>query len=333
MPLRDDELLGYRIRDLGVRIEGSELEPRVAKLYGELEARGLRLRPPLLPGRRVVQPRRRAGHRRPVLSREPAAQTARAAPDDGSRGRHPRMVRAALAARVRARVRSRVSVFVAPQVARDLRQSGRGLRAGDLPAAPVQQRLRAPPAQLVRAGASRRGLRRDLRRLADHARRGVARALPRVEGAREARVRRRADARGAAEAAARARRPAAGRRVEDALDPGALLRRTPEALGAGPARSSTTPTCGASSPRRRRGTGPRRRSCAGATRPSSRAWCAGPDSASTWSTTSRASSSSAASSSSLHAPSDEVALALDVGAYLGSLLTNHLHTGRFKRSV
>lgn len=36
---------------------------------------------------------------------------------------------------------------------------------------------------------------------------------------------------------------------------------------------------------------------------------------------------------SLHAPSDEVALALDVGAYLGSLLTNHLHTGRFKRSV
>ncbi len=46
MQLRDDELLAYRIRDLAVTIEGSELEPRIAKLYGELEARGLRLRPP-----------------------------------------------------------------------------------------------------------------------------------------------------------------------------------------------------------------------------------------------------------------------------------------------
>jgi hypothetical protein len=43
--LRDEELLRVRIRDLGVRIEGSDLEPRVAKLYGELDARGLALRP------------------------------------------------------------------------------------------------------------------------------------------------------------------------------------------------------------------------------------------------------------------------------------------------
>ncbi|HEX3344912.1 MAG TPA: putative zinc-binding metallopeptidase, partial [Polyangiaceae bacterium] len=44
--LRDDELLAVRIRDLGVRIEGSELEPRIAKLYSELEERGIRVRPP-----------------------------------------------------------------------------------------------------------------------------------------------------------------------------------------------------------------------------------------------------------------------------------------------
>jgi hypothetical protein len=44
--LRDDELLAIRIRDLGLKIEGSELEPRVATLYAELEARGLRPRPP-----------------------------------------------------------------------------------------------------------------------------------------------------------------------------------------------------------------------------------------------------------------------------------------------
>jgi hypothetical protein len=44
--LRDEELLALRIRDLRLRIEGSPLEPRVARLYGELESRGLRLRPP-----------------------------------------------------------------------------------------------------------------------------------------------------------------------------------------------------------------------------------------------------------------------------------------------
>jgi hypothetical protein len=44
--LRDEELLSLRIRDLGLTIEGSELEARVSKLYGELEARGLSLRPP-----------------------------------------------------------------------------------------------------------------------------------------------------------------------------------------------------------------------------------------------------------------------------------------------
>jgi hypothetical protein len=44
--LRDEELLGVRIRDLGVTIAGSELEGRVARLYGDLEARGLPFRPP-----------------------------------------------------------------------------------------------------------------------------------------------------------------------------------------------------------------------------------------------------------------------------------------------
>jgi len=43
--LGDDALLDYRIRDLGVRIAGSALEPAVAALYGELESRGLALRP------------------------------------------------------------------------------------------------------------------------------------------------------------------------------------------------------------------------------------------------------------------------------------------------
>lgn len=42
---KDEELLALRICDLGVRIEGSELKPRIEQLYDELGARGVSLRP------------------------------------------------------------------------------------------------------------------------------------------------------------------------------------------------------------------------------------------------------------------------------------------------
>jgi hypothetical protein len=42
----DAELLAMRICDLGASIESSELGPRVAALYDELAARGLKIRPP-----------------------------------------------------------------------------------------------------------------------------------------------------------------------------------------------------------------------------------------------------------------------------------------------
>jgi hypothetical protein len=35
----------------------------------------------------------------------------------------------------------------------------------------------------------------------------------------------------------------------------------------------------------------------------------------------------------LQAPRDSVRLQFDLAAYLAALVTNHLHTGRFKRSV
>ncbi|HTB17834.1 MAG TPA: putative zinc-binding metallopeptidase [Bryobacteraceae bacterium] len=44
--LKDDELLQKRICDLGVRIPGSELEGRITQLYDELGAHGLAFRPP-----------------------------------------------------------------------------------------------------------------------------------------------------------------------------------------------------------------------------------------------------------------------------------------------
>jgi putative zinc-binding metallo-peptidase len=43
--LSDDELLDVRLCDLPLKIEGSPLEERVARVYDELEARGLRFRP------------------------------------------------------------------------------------------------------------------------------------------------------------------------------------------------------------------------------------------------------------------------------------------------
>ncbi len=44
--LKDEELLRVRICDLGLAIEGTELEPRITQLYDELGARGLALKPP-----------------------------------------------------------------------------------------------------------------------------------------------------------------------------------------------------------------------------------------------------------------------------------------------
>ena len=42
-----DQLLGHRISDLGLAIRGSRVERLVQQLYDELEARGLRFRPPV----------------------------------------------------------------------------------------------------------------------------------------------------------------------------------------------------------------------------------------------------------------------------------------------
>jgi len=43
--LSDEKLLEVRMCDLGLSIDGTELEPRIAQLNAELEARGLRFRP------------------------------------------------------------------------------------------------------------------------------------------------------------------------------------------------------------------------------------------------------------------------------------------------
>jgi hypothetical protein len=44
--LSDEELLERKISQLGLRLEGSELEPLIVRLYGELAAKGLTFQPP-----------------------------------------------------------------------------------------------------------------------------------------------------------------------------------------------------------------------------------------------------------------------------------------------
>ncbi len=44
--LPDEEILQMRVRDLGVQIPGSELEPIVQRLYDELSAKGIQFHPP-----------------------------------------------------------------------------------------------------------------------------------------------------------------------------------------------------------------------------------------------------------------------------------------------
>ena len=65
----DERLLDLRICQLGVTIEGSVLEARIAELQRELDARGLTLQAALLAVGGMVLARRRARRRDSVLPR------------------------------------------------------------------------------------------------------------------------------------------------------------------------------------------------------------------------------------------------------------------------
>jgi hypothetical protein len=54
--LKDEELLQVRFCDLALKIEGSELEPRIEKLFGALEARGIPVRPRIYLGDEWLSP-------------------------------------------------------------------------------------------------------------------------------------------------------------------------------------------------------------------------------------------------------------------------------------
>ena len=123
--LSDEKLLEVRMCDLGLTIAGTELEPRIAEINAELDARGLALPAALLPVRRVVHAGRRAGHRDSVLPRASAAREARARADAGGRRRRSRVVPADPAPRSRPRHRQRLPAAAPPDAAAAVRRSRR----------------------------------------------------------------------------------------------------------------------------------------------------------------------------------------------------------------
>ena len=172
-------------------------------LYRELEQREHRAPAALLALGRVVLAAQRARHRDPVLSRAPAPHPPGA--EHGARGgrRRPRGVHAHPAPRGGTRGAAWLSASPPAGLPADVRQvvdaSTRPRIARSRRADSFVQHLRA----LLRAGASRRGFRRDLRRL-DAAAGAVAEAVRGVGGAAQARVRRRADGGARRDEAARA---------------------------------------------------------------------------------------------------------------------------------
>src|SRR5262245_42502810 len=158
---------------------------------------------PFLAVRRVVHPGRRPRRGHPVLPRSSAAGGAGAQPDARGRGRDAGMVHADPASRDRARDRERVPPAAPPPAPAALRQDVAALPAALRPEA-VQQALRPPSRGVLRTEPPRRGLRRDVRRLAD-AQLELAATLHRMARAPEARVRRRSDARSLRGAAGRGR--------------------------------------------------------------------------------------------------------------------------------
>ncbi|HEY1695305.1 MAG TPA: putative zinc-binding metallopeptidase [Polyangiaceae bacterium] len=330
--LRDEELLAVRIRDLGVRIEGSELEARVARLYAELEARGLRLHPPCFLGDEWFSPDGVPAIAIPFYLAHPRLKTLELHQMMEVEGGTPEWCAQLLrhecghafdhAYRFSSRRRWR-EVFGSPDVDYEPETyRPRPYSRSFVRHLPNWYAQAHPDEDFAETFAVWLGVAPDEWRAryagwkaiekltyVDELMREAARRAPRVTGGR-----RRAEA--DKMRSTLARYYAARRKLWAEGQPGfydADLRRifaeTPAGHG----------TAAAFMRRRRRAvvervvrwTGQRKYVVDELARKLVLR----------------------CKELGLHAPADEVALALDVGAYLGSLVTNHLHTGRFKRSV
>ena len=159
--------LAVPIRELGLAIAGSPLEPILAEFEAELEAAGHPTAPAaVLPLDRVGGARGDDRDRDPVLPgparADGLARRAGRARRGGRRGRHPPLP----PARDGPRRQLRLPALRDRRVDRAVRPDHPALPRG-LPDRAVQPPVRPPPPRLVRPEASRRGLVGDLRRLDD----------------------------------------------------------------------------------------------------------------------------------------------------------------------
>ena len=188
--LSDDEL-ACRFCELPIRLEGTPVAARARRVFDELRARDLLCEPAIWLAEEWFNPDATVGfaipfylahprlirlERKLMLEAEGVAESECLRILRHDRTRRRRGLSALPHARVPAGVR-----LAAPGLPHELRGP------------PRQPRLRHPPQRLVRAVPPRRGLRRDVRGMAE-ARWVLAPALPRLAGAAQAHRRRRMDA-------------------------------------------------------------------------------------------------------------------------------------------
>ncbi len=226
--LNDEQLLDVRMCDLHVTIEGSKLVARIAQLHAELENRKLAFEPHYWLSDEWFTPDGVSGIAIPFYLAHPRLEQLEERQmlevEGGTHDWCMKILRheaghAIDNAYQLQRRRKRLKLF--------------GLVDGGVPgvlhAQTVQQELRPAPRFLVRAEPSRRGLRRDVRGVAQPAL-AVARALRRLAGAEEARVHGRADARPRRASAPPGVAPQAGAAAQPEEDAAAALRPQARAL-------------------------------------------------------------------------------------------------------
>ena len=331
--LKDEELLNVRICDLGVRIEGSELEPRVRQFHDELAARGVTFRPDCYLGDEWFSPEGVPAIAIPFYLAHPRLKTLELHQMLEVEGGTAEWCQMLLRHECGHAIDHAYRFSSRKDWQQHLRQPRDRVHAGNLQAASVQQELRPAPAELVRAGASGRGFRRDVRGVAGGRAGRVAATISRLEGAGETGIRPHADAGGRGQAAAgQARTPD--------------LRGEQASQDAWP---STTPT-------RRKlyaedfpdfydadlraifGNGePGGESAAHIMRKHRAALIAVDRAMDRAAQVHRqhagAETDSALPGAEAAGAADPVRLHFELAAYLATLVTNHLYTGRFKRSV
>ena len=330
--LKDEEMLALRICDLGVRLEGSELEPRVNQLFEDLAARGVTLRPDCYLGDEWFSPEGVPAIAIPFYLAHPRLKTLEMHLMMEVEGGTPEWCQMLLRHECGHAVNHAYRLSARQDWQERVWKSGDRVHAGNLHAASLQQELRAAPAELVCAGSPGRGFFGNLRGLAGQPAGRLAKEVPRVEVAGEARVHPHGDAGG------RRHKPLVtrGRRISEARK----LRKTLARYYAGRRKlyAEDFPDFYDADLRAIFSNGePGGESAAKVMRKHRAALIA---SIVQWTGQRKYTVSmlvrqliQRCQELKLLAPRDPVRLQFELAAYLATLVTNHLYTGRFKRSV